>query len=179
MGYTILINVLRWPDGAKPSGRFSYTSVNLRCKQGESFAKRHACTRTWYIGYPLHRSAPCGTLMGCRVFQPHVSPTFALSQAFPASPTTWPYRPRARDRGRRGGDVAKENNLLLESSTDSVNGRTTAAPRRLDRGAAVMLLYLLFGYRFIRPFSPEKQDMRPEESGYFLYSGFETGQKRW
>jgi len=33
-----------------------------------------------------------------------------------------------------GGDVAKENNLLLESSTDSVNGRTTAAPRRLDGG---------------------------------------------
>ena len=27
--------------------------------------------------------------MGCRVFQPHVSPTFALSQAFPPRPTAW------------------------------------------------------------------------------------------
>ena len=51
------------------------------------------------------------------------------------------------------GNVAKENSLLLESSTDRANGKTTAAKRRLNRGAAVMLLYPLFGYRFIRPFS--------------------------
>ena len=48
---------------------------------------------------PVLSSARCGALKGCHVFQSHVSPTFALSQAFPASPTTWPYRPRARDRG--------------------------------------------------------------------------------
>ena len=101
---------------------------------------------------PRHRSAPSGTLMGCRLFPPHVSPTFALSQAFPASPARARSQHRARNRGQRGGDVAKENNLLLESSTDRANGRATAAPRRLNRGAASMLLYPLFGYRFIRPF---------------------------
>ena len=42
--------------------------------------------------------------------------------------------------------MAKENNLLLESSTDSANGRITAAPRQLNRGAVPILLYPLFGY---------------------------------
>ena len=37
----------------------------------------------------------------------HMSPTFGLSRAFPVRPTTWPSLPRTRDRGRRGGDVAR------------------------------------------------------------------------
>ena len=40
-----------------------------------------------------------------------------------------------------GGDVAKEKNHGLESCMDNANGRVTAAPRRLNRGAAPMLLY--------------------------------------
>lgn len=54
--------------------------------------------------------------MGCRVFQPRVSPAFALSRALPARPTPWarPQR-RARDRGRLGGDVPKENTSDLKA----------------------------------------------------------------
>ena len=39
--------------------------------------------------------------------------------------------------------------IIFKSCTDSANGRATAAPRRLNRGAAPMLLYPLFGYRII------------------------------
>ena len=61
-----------------------------------------------------------------------------------------PDRPRARPqrsacvRGQRGAG-AKEKDPRLKSCTDSANDRTTAAPRRLNRGAD-MLLYPLFGY---------------------------------
>lgn len=37
---------------------------------------------------PFQPSAPCGTLMGCCLFLPHVSPIFAPSRAFPSRPTT-------------------------------------------------------------------------------------------
>ena len=43
---------------------------------------------------------------GVSLFQPNVSPTFALLRPYQLRPTTWPSQQRARDRARRGGDVA-------------------------------------------------------------------------
>ena len=82
--------------------------------------------------------------MGCRPFPPHVSPTFVLSRAFLASPTTSRPQRRARDRGKRGDDVAKENNLLLEISTDRAKRQSISSPATTEsRG---FLLFGLFWY---------------------------------
>ena len=74
--------------------------------------------KTFYIT-PLHRSAPCGTLMGCRLFPPHMSPTFALSRPFPARPTMRPYQRRARDRDNMGNNAP-----IIQTLT----GRQSAVP---------------------------------------------------
>ena len=51
----------------------------------------------------LQASAPCGTLMGCRLVPPDVSPTFALSQAFPPRPTAWAIAAKSPRQGPTGG----------------------------------------------------------------------------
>lgn len=56
--------------------------------------------------------------------EPHVRPV----AGFPGqSDTSRPQR-RARDRGKRGADVAKENNLLLEISMDRAKRQSISSP---------------------------------------------------
>ena len=100
--------------------------------------------------------------MGCRVFQPHVPPTFAMSWAFPASPSMRQSRAKSPRQGptwgRRGAEVdlagvipnisvwyavwyitfSPEPNVVLNSIHARKNGPIPEAQSQNDRSCQIV-----------------------------------------